>query len=342
MSNANLTTVHPELAPLIAALPAPPPPGGQVNIAALRAHLKNTFSNAAKQNFGPFLPSEDAYRVEEFAIPREGGEVAIRTYIPAAEEGKIFPAMLAIHGGGFMLGDLDMEDYYLRIICVDMQLSIVNIDYRLAPENPYPAALNDAYDALKWISQNATRIQADLRKGFIVSGKSSGGNLAAALAHRAKADPAFVNNPLTGQILQMPMVCHPSVVPEHLKNKMLSIEECKDAPILTRDQLLNTYRILQAEPSNPEISPLLYSSFAELAPAYFQVCGLDPCRDEALVYEEQLRQHGVLTRLDIYPGAPHGFSAIFGRTELARKWDRDYREGLRWLLSLAPVVRPLA
>ncbi|KAI0330133.1 hypothetical protein GY45DRAFT_1354103 [Cubamyces sp. BRFM 1775] len=334
MSNSHLATPHPELAPLIAALPTPPPQGGQVDINALRAHLKNTFTNVARKNLGPLLPPEDAIHVEEFTIPREGGEIAIRTYRPAAAAGKIFPAMLAIHGGGFMLGDLDMEDYSLRILCVDVQISIVNVDYRLAPENPYPAALNDAYDALKWMAHNASRLHADLRKGFIVSGKSSGGNLAAVIAHRAKADPVFATNPLTGQILQMPALCHPDVVPENLKDKLRSMEECKDAPILSREQMLNTYRILKADPSNPEISPLLYPSLANLVPAYMQVCGMDPCRDEALVYEEQLKENGVLTKLDIYPGAPHGFSAIFGHTEYGRKWDRDYRAGLRWLLSL--------
>ena len=94
------------------------------------------------------------------------------------------------------------------------------------------------------------------------------------------------------------------------------MEECKDAPILSREQMLNSYSssyllilvfhvliqdltvILKADPSNPEISPLLYQSLANLAPAYIQVCGLDPCRDEALVYEELLRENGVLTRLD--------------------------------------------
>ncbi|KAI0655957.1 Alpha/Beta hydrolase protein [Cubamyces menziesii] len=334
MSKNYLSIPNSELAPLIAALPAPPQPGGQVDITALRAHLKNTFTNVARKNLGPLLPPEDVYHVEEYTIPRDGGEIAIRTYRPAAEEDRTFPAMLAVHGGGFMHGDLDMEDYYLRIICADVQISIVNVDYRLAPENPYPAGLNDAYDALKWMTQNEARLHADLRKGFIVSGKSSGGNMAAVIAHRAKEDPAFAGTPLTGQILQMPALCHPDVVPETLKDKLRSMEECKDAPILSREQMLNSYRILKADPSNPEISPLLYQSLANLAPAYIQVCGLDPCRDEALVYEELLRENGVLTRLDRYPGAPHGFSAIFGHTAYAQKWDRDYRGGLRWLLSL--------
>ncbi|KAI0674989.1 Alpha/Beta hydrolase protein [Trametes maxima] len=278
----------------------------------------------------------DAYHVHEHKVSRDdGGEIAIRTYYPAAEEGVTFPALLAIHGGGFMNGDLEMEDYFLRIACVDAQIAVVNVDYRLAPENPYPAGLNDTYDALKWTARNAALIHADLRKGFIISGKSSGGNFAAVAAHRAKNDLFFAETPLTGQILQMPAVCHPDVVPEHLKEKLKSMEECKNAPIFTRQQMLNAYAILKADPANPEISPLLYPSFAGLPPTYFQICGMDPARDEGLVYAETLQENGVPTKVDIYPGAPHGFSAVFGRTNLAQKWNRDYKDGVRWLVSLS-------
>lgn len=118
MSKNYLSIPNSELAPLIAALPAPPQPGGQVDITALRAHLKNTFTNVARKNLGPLLPpgkypssskspsaaadmhAEDVYHVEEYTIPRDGGEIAIRTYRPAAEEDRTFPAMLAVHGGG--------------------------------------------------------------------------------------------------------------------------------------------------------------------------------------------------------------------------------------------------
>ncbi|KAI0356165.1 hypothetical protein OH77DRAFT_238225 [Trametes cingulata] len=335
MSNSHLATPDPELAPLIAALPAIPAPTGPVDPAVVRARVAGMFTTVARKNLAPLLPPEDTYVVAEYKIPNDAGEFAIRTYRPAADDSKTFPAMLVIHGGGFMTGDLEMEDYLLKILCVDLQIAIVNVDYRLAPENPYPAGLNDTYDALKWTARNAALIHADLRKGFIVSGKSSGGNFAAVIAHRAKDDPFFAGTPLTGQILQMPAVCHPEAVPESVKDKLNSMEECKDAPIFTRGQMLSSYAILKADPKNPEISPLLYPSFTGLPPAYLQVCGLDPCRDEGLVYAEKLKRNGIPTKLDVYPGAPHGFSAIFGHTKLAQKWNEDYKQGVRWLLSLA-------
>ncbi|KAI0371143.1 hypothetical protein BV20DRAFT_1051891 [Pilatotrama ljubarskyi] len=335
MSNDRFATPDPELAPLIAALPAFPAPSGPVDPGAVRARVAAMFTTVARKNLEPLLPPEDSYHVAGYKVPNDVGYFAIRTYRPAAEDDKTFPAMLVIHGGGFMTGDLEMEDYLLKIMCVDLQVAIVNVDYRLAPENPYPAGLNDTYDALKWTARKAALIHADLRKGFIVSGKSSGGNFAAVVAHRAKDDPFFADTPLTGQILQMPAVCHPDAVPESLKDELTSMEQCKNAPIFSSGQLLSSYAILKADPKNPEISPLLHLSFAGLPPAYMQVCGLDPCRDEGLAYAKKLEENGVPTKVEIYPGAPHGFSAIFGHTKVAQKWNEDYKDGVRWLLSLA-------
>ncbi|KAH9855200.1 Alpha/Beta hydrolase protein [Lenzites betulinus] len=336
MSNNYLAAVDPELAPLIAALPAVPAPTGPVNPAVVRARMNAMFTNVAKKNLAPLLPAENTYVIQEYKVPNDAGEFAIRTYRPAADDGKTFPVLLVIHGGGFMNGDLEMEDYYLRILCVDMQIALVNVDYRLAPENPYPAGLNDVYEALKWTAKNAALIHVDLRKGFIVSGKSSGGNFSAVVAHRAKDDPFFADTPLTGHILQMATVCHPDAVPEEVKHKFQSMEQCKDAPLFTRDQVRGAYAILKADPKNPEVSPYLYPSVTGLSPAFIQVCGFDPCRDEGLAYAEKLQENGISTKVNIYPGAPHAFNAIFSQTNIAKKWNAEFKEGIRWLLTFAP------
>ncbi|KAL1941292.1 hypothetical protein VTO73DRAFT_7504 [Trametes versicolor] len=335
MSNNHLATVDPELAPLIDALPAIPPPTGPIDPAVVRARMTAMFSGVAKKNLAPYLPSEDAYHVAEYKIPNDAGEFAIRTYRPTAADDATFPVLLVVHGGGFMNGDLEMEDFSIKIFCVELQIAVVNVDYRLAPENPYPAGLNDVYEALKWTARNPEKLHADLRKGFLVSGKSSGGNFAAVVVHRAKDDPFFAGTPLTGFILQMPALCHPAAVPESEKDKFASMEQCKDAPLFTRGAMLNAYAILKAEPTNVEISPYLYPSFAGLPPAYMQVCGLDPCRDEGLAYAEKLKANGVPTKLDVYPGAPHAFNVIFAPTKIAQKWNEEFKEGVRWLLGQA-------
>ncbi|KAI0633401.1 Alpha/Beta hydrolase protein [Trametes polyzona] len=171
MSNNHLAIVDPELAPLIAALPTPPlPPDSPVDLKVVRARMTAMFTNTARANLAPFLPPgtcRGSYHVEEYQIPNDAGQFAIRTYHPAAQDEKTFPTVVVVHGGGFMNGDLEMEDYSLKILYVDLQLAIVNVDYRLAPENPYPAGLNDVYQALKWTARNAALIHADLRKGFL-------------------------------------------------------------------------------------------------------------------------------------------------------------------------------
>jgi acetyl esterase/lipase len=147
---------------------------------------------------------------------------------------------------------------------------------------------------------------APREKGFLVGGTSAGGNFSAVVAHLAK--DAELDPPLTGQYLSIPAVLPAEVVPEKYKAKYLSDKQNSEAPILstaTRDMFLGAY--------NPDRNSSLFVPFNHptghegLPPAYFQVCGLDPLRDEALIYEEVLRTEcGVKTRLDVYPGLPHG------------------------------------
>jgi len=249
--------------------------------------------------------------------------------------------MLWIHGGGWTDGNLEMDDYQLRAICVELQISIVSVEYRLAPEHPHPTGLNDCYAALKWAADSASSLlSADPQKGFIIAGNSAVGHLTAALAYRARDDTFFKDRKITGQILQLPSVIHPDVVPEKYKSVLLSFKQNKDAPIVPMDDVLWFRNQLGGSPTDPEISPLLYPSHAGLPPTVFQVTGLDPLRDEALLYDKVLREAGVSTKLNVYPGVPHGFHYFFPDFKLARKWEEDYREGLRWILNGAKPNLP--
>ncbi|KAI0363001.1 Alpha/beta hydrolase fold-3 [Pilatotrama ljubarskyi] len=255
----------------------------------------------------------------------------------ASDSGATFPAMLWTHGGGFVFGNLELDDYWLRILCVDLQMMIVNVDYRLAPEHPFPTGVNDSYAALKWTVQNASRIKADLSKGFIVSGRSAGGNFAAVLAHRAKADPFFAPHPLTGQFLQIPATIHVAAVPDEYKDKHTSHIQNKDSPLLNLRHMQDYYEKYGGTPTDPDLSPFLQPSFEGLPPAYLQICGMDPLRDDGLLYAEKLESAGVPAKVDVYLGAPHAFELTFPQTKLAQKYDAESRAGVRWLLSGAPV-----
>ncbi|KAF8179709.1 Alpha/Beta hydrolase protein [Mycena galopus ATCC 62051] len=282
------------------------------------------------------LPSDSAYKLEDHIVAVEDGEINVRTVMPTSTDGEEgqFPVLVYFHGGGWALGGLDMDDFDLRILSVELRLVIVNVDYRLAPEHRFPTGLNDCYAALKWVCtvENAQRLGGSIERGFVVCGASAGANLAAAVTHRALKDPFFENHKITGQVLQIPALVHPAAYPPEYASELLSYEQNKDAPILSKELMHMLYDCLNAPPSDPEFSPLLADHIG-LPPSYLQICGLDPLRDEGLLYERLLREQGVLTKLDIYPGVPHGFHAMFPGMRAAKKWDADLRQGIKWVFN---------
>ncbi|KAJ7851061.1 Alpha/Beta hydrolase protein [Mycena olivaceomarginata] len=282
------------------------------------------------------LPSDSAYKLEDHTVAVEDGEINVRTVSPTTGGGDgQLPVLVYFHGGGWVFGGLDTNDFDLRILCVDLRLVIVNVDYRLAPEHRFPIGLNDCYAALKWTVENARKIGGSIERGFVVCGASSGANLAAAVTHRSLKDPFFENHKITGQILQIPVLVHPAAYPPEYASELLSYEQNKDAPILSKEQMDLLYNCLNGPPSDPQLSPLL-ADHTGLPPSYLQICGLDPLRDEGLLYERLLREQGILTKLDIYPGVPHGFHAMLPGMRAAKKWDADLRQGIKWVFK-SPV-----
>ncbi|KAI8311542.1 Versiconal hemiacetal acetate esterase [Colletotrichum sp. SAR11_59] len=171
----------------------------------------------------------------------------------------------------------------------------------MAPENPFPRGLEDCWDILLWTLENSSTLGID-PNCVMVSGSSSGGNSTAVIAHRAR-DKGIA---LKGQILRIPATCHIDCYPPELK--LRSMEELKDAPLLSKRSMETFYGYYSPpDPSSPEVSPLLNQNFKDLAPAYLQVAGMDPLRDEGLAYAAKLKDAGVPTKVDIYPGLPHAF-----------------------------------
>ncbi|KAJ7870728.1 Alpha/Beta hydrolase protein [Mycena olivaceomarginata] len=281
--------------------------------------MRQTMEVLLGQRFDQYktrLPSDSAYKLEDHTVAVEDGEINVRTVSPATGGGNgQLPVLVYFHGGGWVLGGLDTNDFDLRILCVDLRLVIVNVDYRLAPEHRFPIGLNDCYAALKWTVENAPKIGGSIERGFV--------------------DPFFENHKITGQILQIPVLVHPAAYPPEYASKLLSYEQNKDAPILSKELMDLFYNCLDGPPSDPQLSPLL-ADHTGLPPSYLQICGLDPLRDEGLLYERLLREQGVLTKLDIYPGVPHGFHAMLPGMRAAKKWDADLRQGIKWVFK-SPV-----
>ncbi|KAG7090661.1 hypothetical protein E1B28_009760 [Marasmius oreades] len=330
---SHLSEIDPEIAPLIGSIPKlvidakTLPAIRQISAEALQKESK----------YEPLLPESSEYTVKDHEIDvGEGVKVLARSVIPtprAGEDGK-FPLLFWIHGGGFTIGNLHLDDHRLRIASVKLRLSVVNCQYRLAPEHPFPAAVNDLTAALKYVASHPDTFSASLKKGFLIGGQSAGGNLAAVLSWIARDDPFFKNTPLTGQFLEIPSVCHHEAYPEKYKSSLLSYEQNKDVPMLNRDLLLKFREYYNAPPSDPRSSPLLLSSHKGLPPVFLQVCGLDPLRDEGFLYEKVLKEAGVPTKLEVYPGVPHGFHAYLFDIKQAAKFREDFNDGLQWLLEV--------
>ncbi|KAI0665530.1 Alpha/Beta hydrolase protein [Trametes maxima] len=322
-----------ELAAALAAFNLPAPTQLPLTIEELRA-LTNATTAALRAYEEPRLPPASAYVVKDVTIPATGGgEFSVRTVVPVVEDpDETFPVLVNLHGGGWSVATADIDDYFLRRLSVELKLSTVNVDYRLAPEHPFPAGLDDALSALKWTVTNAAALKADLSKGFLVGGESSGGNVAAVVSLLTRDDPFFKEHPLTGQLLREPMVIHPDLYPENLKSELRAMEEHNDAPLMTREGIDLMIKWYNAPKADPRFSPLLAPSHKGLPRAFIQVMGVDMLRDDGIVYGKVLKEAGVETKVDLHPGLLHGFYYYFPALEVSEKVRVAVKEGVEWLL----------
>jgi acetyl esterase/lipase len=246
----------------------------------------------------PLIPG---LRVENRTISGPGGALPIRIYWPSiSSESKRPPAVVAyFHGGGYALGDLDTHDSIAQQHAVGANAVVVSVDYRLAPEHPFPAAVDDGWAALQWISAHATALGADPQL-LALAGDSAGGNLAAVMALLARNNGA---PPISYQLLWYPFAV--------LDTSLPSFSENAEAPILDRravDIFTRWYagHVDLAEPPDT-LAPGRATSLSGLAPAYVAVAGHDPLRDDGIRYAELLRTAAVPTVLDNAQTLVHGY-----------------------------------
>ncbi|KAI0708757.1 Alpha/Beta hydrolase protein [Cerioporus squamosus] len=345
--------MDPEYAAALAANAANAPTAYQSaspTIEELRAGFVQAVTIPHKKYHEERLPPASSYVVEDKRIPGPEGDILVRCVVPVvSDETRKFPVLLWIHGGGGCVGDIEIDDYHLRRISVDLQIVTVNVEYRLAPEHPFPAAHDDCYAALKWTADNAATLKGDLSLGFLIGGHSKGANLAASLAHVARDHPFFEGRQLTGQLLREPAVVdsESDSVPDEYKADYKSMDENGNNPPLSRP-VINYFRRESLRPTHvelelmfacnnfhPHYAPLLYPSHEGLPPAYIQVLDLDPLRDDGIIYEKALRRQECERRLISrrYPGVSHGFHMSFPTIKLAEKGREDVLKGLKWLLG---------
>ncbi len=243
-------------------------------------------------------PSSRVRIVVDQAVGRAGA-IPLRLYRPGGSGPHA--VVVHYHGGGWVLGGLDGADWLCSRLAERTGALVVSVDYRLAPQHPFPAAVDDAWDALTWVASHADRLDAD-RDRIAVMGDSAGGNLAAVVALLARDEGA---PRLRRQVLIYPATDATMSQP--------SIEEFRDGPLLTHADMrvyLHHYLGTETDRQDPLVSPLFAEDLSGVAPALVQTAEYDPLRDEGRAYAERLRAAEVPTRFTEYVRAPHGYCSL--------------------------------
>jgi acetyl esterase len=259
----------------------------------------------------PVIGTGPPVLVEEATVDDPGVPVPLRIYQPPGPQAS--RAILFLHGGGWVLGDLDHADADCRRLCVDTGSMVVSVDYRLAPEHPYPAALEDAYAALTWLDAKIERTPGLNR--LIVGGDSAGGNLAAALTLYAKERG--------GPRIDRQLLIYPVTDCDFETGSYAAFG---DGYLLTKDAM-ELFWDAYAGDLDPRDVPLIAVLRAEdlrgLPPATVVIAGADVLRDEGEAYAARLRLSGVPVDVLRYPGQLHSFWTYGGVTDIGRRVNAD-------------------
>lgn len=243
---------------------------------------------------------EPVKRVEDSYIPGPEGSIPIRVYYPMKER-NTYPALVYYHGGGWVIGSLETHDNICRALTNLAECVTISVDYRLAPEHKFPAAVEDAYAAVKWIYDHHNEWQIDPEK-IAVGGDSAGGNLAAVVSCLAKERQ-------TPEIIYQVLI-YPAT---NFQADTVSLRENSEGYFLTQEAMewfKNHYLNSEADETNPLASPLLNDNLAGLPPALVITAEYDPLRDEGEQYADKLRNAGVEAACSRYDGVIHGFISM--------------------------------
>jgi acetyl esterase len=264
------------------------------SVAEARAHARQ---EAAATDSQPPIPM---VRVEGVEIPGQAGRIPARLYVPGGlPAGAAAPLLVYFHGGGWVIGDLDTHDGVCRFLAAAAGTAVLAVDYRLAPEHPFPAAVEDAWAGFAWALTNAAELGIDPAR-IAVGGDSAGGNLAAVVSLLARAGG--------GPMPAMQLLIYP---PTDSAGDLPSRQLFSEGFLLTKgdmDAFERAYLPPGTDATDPRVSILLAPDLRGLPPAYVATAGFDPLRDEGEAYALRMREAGVQVALRRHPGLIHSFA----------------------------------
>lgn len=261
-------------------------------------------------------PDTAGMDIEDRTVPADP-EVPVRVYRPHRAQG----AVVWLHGGGFAMGDLDTEHPWAARVAQSSGATVISVGYRLAPENPFPAALDDAYTVLTWAAEHAADLGLDPER-IAVGGHSAGGGLAAATALRARDEG--------GPAIRFQLLNQPGLDD---RQETWSARNFTETPWMNRDKVTAIWRhYLGGRPATPYAAPSRATDLSGLPPAYIASAEFDPNRDEEIGYALRLLEAGVPVELHQWPGTFHGSQAILS-AEVSQRQLADLGAALRRALA---------
>jgi acetyl esterase/lipase len=291
-SNTRMTRVDPELETFVPLFPA----ADLADPVTARKSLAELAATAPPPDTAQMV-------VQDRAVPADP-DVAVRIYRPDQAQG----AIIWLHGGGFVMGDLDTEHPWATRIADASRAIVISVGYRLAPEHRFPAALDDAYAVTAWTAEHTAELGIGAEQ-IAVGGQAAGAGLAAAVALRARDQQG---PPISFQLLSQPELDD--------RQKTWSARNFTDTPFMTRDKAAASWRhYLGTTPSSPYAAPARACDLSGLPSAYITTAELDPNRDEAMDYAQRLLEAGVSVELHQWPGTFHGSQAILSASVSQRQ-----------------------
>ena len=282
---------------------------------------------AARNGYRQLVPlagePEPVYAIKDQVIKTVAYPIPIRLYYPSEDSG--LPTILFFHGGWFIAGDLETHDRPLRALTNATGCIVVAVDYRLAPEHPFPAAIDDGYAILQWAAGEGASFGIDPNL-LIIGGDSAGGAIATVLARKAAA--------ITGLRVLLQVLLYPVTDPALQTG---SWREFGAGPVITREIALGAWQMyaptIEAR-QNPDAAPILAANLAGSPRALFILAESDPLRDEGLAYADRLTQAGVKVKTSLYKEMPHGFFQMAGYIDDGRRAMEEVAGAVRDVMGM--------